>query len=67
MPQDAIIADTAWNTAAATNAYLGAPGVQEVVYDPRQDPGRATLVFTTTSPDGRQLPPRRAELYINRL
>lgn len=38
--------------------------VSSATYDPYASPDRETVTFSTTSPEGRTLPPRRAELYI---
>lgn len=64
VPQDAIVQDRAFNTQSSSNAYLGFQAVESVAYDPRESPDRATVVFAT-SVNGRRLPPKRAELYIN--
>jgi hypothetical protein len=72
LPVDAIIADRAFNARAAANAYLGdgpggLPSVQAAAYDPRGAPDRLTLEFSRVGQDMRPLPPRRAELYIQRM
>ncbi|KAI3424728.1 hypothetical protein D9Q98_008117 [Chlorella vulgaris] len=67
MPQDAIIADRAFNTRQTTNAFLGWQAVESVAYDATEAPLRETVTLSRTAPDGSALPPRRLELYINAL
>lgn len=67
-PEDAIIADKAYNTKNMTDAFLGYSGaVSAVDYDPRDAPLRQTVMLSRLSPDMAPLPPRRLELYINAL
>ena len=60
--------DRAFNAKSAFNAraaaFLGFEPVSYVEYDPSQ-PDRVTVRFATQGPDGRSLPPRRIELYVN--
>jgi len=76
MPEDAIIADRAFNAREAANAYLGDPNagagapikaVQSAQYDPSAAPDRLTLEFSRVAPDMQPLPPRRVELYIQNM
>jgi hypothetical protein len=113
VPNDATVADRAYNTRSLINAQLGYDAVASVQYDAREAPDRwgrggvvikvrarqaqwcvqhadimcspvllpvkhalppdhwctpcrETVSFNTIGPDMRPLPPRRAELYINR-
>ena len=67
-PEDAIIADKKFNTKQTSNAFLGYSGaVAEVEYDPRDAPLRQTVTLSSLGPDLAPLPPRRLELYSNRL
>lgn len=68
MPHDAIIADKAYNTRSTTDAFLGYKGaVEHVEYDPRDAPLRQSVTMSTLGPDMMPLPPRRIELYTNRV
>lgn len=64
IPKDAVVQDRAFNTKSSSNAYLGFEGVESVQYDPRDAPDKAVVVFSTNI-NGRKLPPKRAELFIN--
>ncbi|KAJ9532740.1 hypothetical protein QJQ45_010830 [Haematococcus lacustris] len=66
LPTDAIVPDRAYNTRELSNATLGWEAVASVAYDPREEPDRATVEFSRQGPDGRTIPPRRIELFINR-
>ncbi|KAI8464780.1 MAG: hypothetical protein J3K34DRAFT_439122 [Monoraphidium minutum] len=67
LPEDAVIADRAFNARASANAYLGDPSaVLAADYDARV-PDRLTLEFQRLAADMRPLPPRRAELYIQNI
>jgi hypothetical protein len=67
-PQDAIIADKAYNTKQTSDAFLGYPGaVERVEFDPRDAPLRQTVELSRLGPDMVPLPPRRIELYVNAL
>lgn len=47
MPQDAIVADRAFNTRETTNAFLGYAAVESVDYDPRCAPRMAFMSAVT--------------------
>ncbi|GFH19237.1 uncharacterized protein HaLaN_16152 [Haematococcus lacustris] len=66
LPTDAIVPDRAYNTRELSNATLGWEAVASVAYDPREEPDRETVEFSRQGPDGRTIPPRRIELFINR-
>ncbi|MEW5302499.1 MAG: hypothetical protein WDW36_005279 [Sanguina aurantia] len=64
LPHDAVVLDRGFNTAQTTNAYLGYTAVEESVYSTRE-PNLQTVTFSRTDPNGRALPPKKIELYIN--
>jgi hypothetical protein len=67
-PEDAIIADKAFNTKQTSDAFLGYPGaVASVEFDPRDSPLRQTVELSRLGPDMVPLLPRRIELYVNAL
>jgi hypothetical protein len=67
-PEDAIIADKAYNTKQTSDAFLGYSGaVASVEFDPRDAPLRQTVELSRLGPDMVPLPPRRIELYVNAL
>eukprot|EP00891_Asterochloris_glomerata_P007173 jgi/Astpho2/7173/fgenesh1_pg.00113_%23_16_t len=66
LPNDAIIADTAFNTKACLNALAGFEAVTEVDFSPRE-PDRITVNFSNRGADEEQLPPHREELYLQQL
>ncbi|KAG7671449.1 hypothetical protein NADE_000913 [Nannochloris sp. 'desiccata'] len=67
-PEDAIIADKAFNTKQTSDAFLGYTGaVASVEFDPRDAPLRQTVELSRLGPDMVPLPPRRIELYVNAL
>ena len=68
MPKQAIIADKAYNTKSMTESMLGYPGsVEKVEYNPRDSPLRQTIILSKKSPEGKPLPPRKIEIYVNGL
>ncbi|GBG00009.1 hypothetical protein Rsub_12787 [Raphidocelis subcapitata] len=67
LPQDAIIPDRAFNARAAGDGYLGPGAVGAAAYDPTEAPDRLTLEYSRVGEDMRPLPPRRVELYIQRI
>jgi hypothetical protein len=68
LPEDAIIADRAFNTRASSNAYLQDPSaVRSVAYDPRAAPDRLTVEFQRVAADMQPLPPKRVEIYIQNM
>lgn len=64
LPSDAVVLDRGFNSRETTNAYLGWNAVEEATYNTRE-PNRQTVTFSQTDPNGRALPPKKLELYIN--
>ncbi|KAL7574361.1 hypothetical protein ACA910_008462 [Epithemia clementina (nom. ined.)] len=66
VPQSKIIADRAYNAMSISKAYNQLSPIEQVEWDPSQDPTRLTLQFQSqpVAEDIRPLGPRRGEVYI---
>jgi hypothetical protein len=66
IPKSKIIADRAFNAISLSKAYKQLAPVQDVTWDPRQDPTRLSFSYSSglVGEDMRPLGERRGELYL---